>query len=84
MTKPGRAVDRTIRAGLSELGIRFSDENSWEAFYALITSNRNSGAKEKFTERWTMNDCSARVLVISIAVMIVCVCRDRRAVMGVG
>ena len=84
MTKPGRAVDQTIIAGLSELGIRFTYENSWEAFYSLITSNRNSGGKEKFTERWAMNDCSARVLVISIAVMIVCVCRDRRAVMGVG
>lgn len=84
MSKPGRAVDRRIRAGLSELGVRFSDESSREAFYSLITSNRNSGGKEKFTERWTMNDCSARVLVISIAVMIVCVCRDRRAVMGLG
>jgi hypothetical protein len=84
MSKPGRPVDQTIRAGLSELGIRVSDENSWEAFYSLIISNRNSGGKEKFIERWTMNDCSARVLVISIAVMIVCVYRDRRAVMGLG
>ena len=84
MSKTGWTVDQTIRAGLRELGIKISDESSWETFYSLITSNRNSGGKEKFTERWTMNDCSARVLVISIAVMIVCVCRDRRAVMGLG
>ena len=84
MSKPGRAVDQTIRAGLSELGIRFSDESRWEAFYSLITANRNRSGEEKFTERRTMNDCSTRVLVISIAVMIVCVYRDRRVVMGLG
>jgi hypothetical protein len=84
MSKPGRTVDQTIRAGLSELGIRFSDESRWEAFYSLITADRNRGGEEKFTERRTMNDCSTRVLVISIAVMIVCVYRDRRVVMGLG
>ena len=76
MSKAGWTVDQTIRAGLRELGIKFRDESSWEAFYSLVTSNGNSSGDEKITERWAMDDCSARVLVISIGVMIVCVSRD--------
>jgi hypothetical protein len=59
------------------LGMKFTGESIWQAFYPLVTANRNSGGNEKLTERRTMNDCAARVLVISIAVMIVCVYRDR-------
>ena len=84
MSKTGWTVDQPIRAGLREPGTKISGESRWKAFYSLVTSNRNSGGKKKITERWTMNDCPAGVLVISIGVMIVCMHRDRRPVMGVG
>ncbi|HEX2244410.1 MAG TPA: hypothetical protein VHK27_14405 [Gammaproteobacteria bacterium] len=84
MSKTGWTVDQRIRPGLRQLGIKISHESSWKAFYSLLTSNRNSGGKKKITERWTMNDCPAGVLVISIVVMIVCVYRNRRAVIHFG
>ena len=57
-------MDRTIRAALSELGIGFSDESCWEAFYSIVRANGEIGRRKVVANRRTMNRTMTGVMVI--------------------
>jgi hypothetical protein len=64
MSKPGRPVDQTIRAGLSELGIRFTDENTSEGFYSIFRINGEIGGRKVVANKRTMNRTITGMVVI--------------------
>ena len=76
-------MDQTIRAALSELGIKFSDESLRDGFYSIVTANGETGRRKVVANGRTMNRTIIGVMAIRLRVMIVPV-RRNRAVMVAG
>jgi len=57
-------MDQPIRAALSELRIRFSDESLREGFYSIVRANGEIGRRKVVANRRTMDRTFIGVVVI--------------------
>ena len=57
-------MDQPIRAALSELRIRFSDESLREGFYSIVRANGEIGRRKVVANRRTMDRTIIGVVVI--------------------